>query len=24
MDLRPILWEIFFDANIKAWISSGC
>ena len=24
MDLRLILWEIFFDANIKAWISSGC
>lgn len=22
-DLRLILWEIFFDANIKAWISSG-
>jgi hypothetical protein len=24
MDLRLILWEIFFDANIKAWISCGC
>jgi hypothetical protein len=24
MDLRLVLWEIFFDVNIKAWISSGC
>jgi len=23
MDLRLILREIFFDANIQAWISSG-
>lgn len=22
--LRLILWEIFFDANIRAWINSGC